>query len=166
MVTTKATQTRPSLDILDELVPGASLRPVNLHATQGILQLKMPVWDRDKGVTGAPSTVRSPRRSKRSQSGSGRKQKSQMPGSMTTHDRPLDDDVSPTTSAPGSPLVESPHFIVPEKNTSPPEKAVGQGLLTIRKEVSMPTAEVLLSQPADLARCQTRQDHNDVGRQP
>lgn len=166
MLTTKETQTRPSLDVLDELAPGASLKPVNRHATEGVARLKMPIWDSNQRTTETSSTIRSPRRSNRSQSGSGKKPEKPIPGSITTHDGALDDNVSPTSSAPGSPLVDSPHSLVLKQKVLSPEQPEGQGLLSMTTEMSKPTAEVPLSQPAGLGCCQTRQDHCDDERQP
>lgn len=145
MVTTEESQTGPSLDILDELAPSnVPLKSVDRHISHGLPRLKTPLWKKDNGHPGvsSPETYPCPRRSKRSQSGSGRKTNPHIRGSATTSYGTGDEDVSPTSSAPGSPLVESPQCVAPRQTPLSKGKTGDKGLLPVTEEVSMPAAEV------------------------
>lgn len=120
------TKARPSLDALDEHTAGASpgeasIRPI-FHTA---FRLKNPVWDKNGGGSGFSSPGGQPRRSKRSQQASAKTSQSRLSNAPGKKNDPMEDDVSPTNSAPGTPRLMSPNLNAtrqdPISPTKPPE---------------------------------------------
>lgn len=123
---------RPSLDVLDEHTDGASpgetsIRPMSRVA----FRLKSPVWDKYGGRSSSSSPGSQPRRSKRSQQASAKTSQSRCSQSPGKQNEPIEDDISPTNSAPGTPRLMNPN-----------PHATGQdpGLLTQPSELCLSNA--------------------------
>lgn len=161
-------QTIPSFYILDELASSnVSITSINRHSAHARLpRLKTPAWNKNQDHSSVSSPGRiNPPRSRRSQSGSGKKPNRKHPGSTGTFDGALDDDISPTSSAPASPRVDSPYSIVPKQVQLSKEEVLGKDISSMTKATSMLSTGIpLVGQTIGPARRENSQDQHGIGK--
>lgn len=145
--TMDGSQGRPSLDILDECAPDASLESFHKPTTPGFLRLKLPVWEKREGRAGTLAPGGIPRRSKRSQGRPVKGSQSHTSKPTAIQARSLDDDVSPTNSTPGTPRLASPTY-VPRKQSPASTEPAPELCFPFTNDFSLsPAAELPMGQP-------------------